>query len=149
MKRTAGFTIIEIVVALMIGGVLTSIAVKSVGPLVDRFAVRSARNSFVSMHAKSRALAIERGTATRLHLEAGGDSVWISRDGDFIDSYHFGRRDKVDVQSTPEAIKICMTPRGYAEGSCNTPPDESVTINFHRGNEQSVVKIMPLGQVTF
>ena len=53
-----GFTIIELVIALLVGSILTSIALSSFGNSTARFSVRGAPNSFISLHARTRAAAI-------------------------------------------------------------------------------------------
>ncbi|MBW3533909.1 MAG: prepilin-type N-terminal cleavage/methylation domain-containing protein, partial [Gemmatimonadetes bacterium] len=53
-----GFTLIEVVIVLTIGVILTRIALTTFGGVQDRLAVRQARSMFASLHARTRAQAI-------------------------------------------------------------------------------------------
>lgn len=60
MKRQRhGFSLIESVIAILIGSILTSIALSSYGSVRGTFAVRGARNTFAALHARAPAQAIE------------------------------------------------------------------------------------------
>jgi prepilin-type N-terminal cleavage/methylation domain-containing protein len=76
MGRRAGFTMVELVIALLIGSILTSIALSSYGNARGRFAVRGARTTFASLHARARAQAIESGSMMRLFVDMKGDSAF-------------------------------------------------------------------------
>src|SRR5687768_8788025 len=61
-NRRSGFTMIELVIAITIGIVLTGIAYRGFAGYMGRTAARSARTTFASLHARTRANAIEMGT---------------------------------------------------------------------------------------
>jgi prepilin-type N-terminal cleavage/methylation domain-containing protein len=147
MRSRRGFTLIEVVIALLIGSILTSIALSGYGNARGRFAVRGARNTFVSLVARARAAAIEGGTTAQLIVYPGGDSVAVVRDGVTLESIHFQNEFKVDVQAASD-ITLCMSSRGYAADACNsfTTP---VTVTFQANADTASVRILPLGQVVF
>ncbi|NJD18213.1 MAG: prepilin-type N-terminal cleavage/methylation domain-containing protein [Gemmatimonadetes bacterium] len=147
MRSRRGFTLIEVVIALLIGGILTSIALTGFGTARGRFAVRGARNTFASLQARARAAAIEGGTITRLIVYTGGDSVAIVRNGVRLESVHFRNEFNVDVRAASD-ITLCMSPRGYAADACNsfTTP---VTVTFAANADTASVRILPLGQLVY
>lgn len=147
MRGRRGFTLIEVVIALLIGSILTSIALTGFGNARGRFAVRGARNSFVSLHARARAAAIEGGTIARLMVFPGGDSAVVVRNGVRLDGLDFRTEFNVDVQAASTVV-LCMSPRGYASDTCNsfTTP---VAVRFAFGADTASVQILPLGQLVY
>ena len=145
--RRSGFSIIELVVVLMVGSVLTSIAITEFNGVSGRFAVKGARQTLMSMHARARVQAVEFGQTVKLHVDPGGDSIWLSRDGEVLDVLDFGKEFKVDIQtSTNSEVRVCMNPRGFADTGCNsfTSP---VTITFVLTSDSASVLILTLGQM--
>lgn len=141
-----GFTLIEMVIAIVVGGILLSIAIAGFGAVESRTAVRQARNVFAGLHARARAHAIEFGTTTRLEVDVGGDSVWISRDGTTVESVPLGREFGVDLRAVGGAYTLCMSPRGYADTGC-TSFGGAVTLNFERASESMTATMLPMGQL--
>lgn len=150
MQRSRrGFTLIELVIALLIGGILTSIALSGFGSARGAYAVRGARNTMTSLHARARANAIERGTRVRMIVDPAGDSVTLRRDTTLIETVHFNRELEVDIRtSTGGTVVLCMNPRGYADEACNsfTTP---VQVTFWRNADSASVGILTLGQMYY
>ncbi len=145
--RRSGFSIIELVVVLMVGSVLTSIAITEFNGVSGRFAVKGARQTLMSMHARARVQAVEFGQTVKLHVDPGGDSIWLSRDGEVLDVLDFGKEFNVDIQTSTDAeVRVCMNPRGFADTGCNsfTSP---VTITFVLTSDSASVLIFTLGQM--
>jgi len=143
----SGFSIIELVVVLMVGSVLTSIAITNFNGVSGRFAVKGAQQTLMSMHARARIQAVEYGQTVRLHVDPAGDSVWLSRDSEVLDVMDFGEEFNVDVQtSTASEVRLCMNPRGFADTGCNsfTSP---VTVTFLLMSDVASVVILTLGQM--
>jgi len=145
-RRTAGFTLLEVLVALMIGAILTSIAVKAVGPASRGMAVQQARNVFAGMAARARAQAIEGGATTMLIANTVGDSVMILAGGRVVETVRFRSEMNVDLQSSNGIVRLCMGPRGYARLDCNSF-SSTVRMTFAAGTRSMAVEILPLGQV--
>lgn len=146
-----GFTLIEVVVALVVAGILLGMAIGAFGPLQNDRAVASAQSAFLSLHAQTRAFALERGTLARLVVDAAGDSAFVTvRLGGGADStvnrYDFQEALGVTLESEPVAPVICMTPRGVANPTCS---GGNVQVTFTRGSSETAVRILPLGQVIF
>jgi prepilin-type N-terminal cleavage/methylation domain-containing protein len=117
-NRRLGFSIIELVVVIMVGSVLTSIAITSFSGVSGRFATRG-----------------------------DGDSVWLSRAGDVLEVLDFDEEFHVDIRtSTSSDLKVCMNARGFADMGCNnfTSP---VTVTFSLASDTASVRVFTLGQM--
>lgn len=143
----SGFSLIELIVVILMGSVLTSIAVSSFSGIQGRLAATGARNVFQSMVARARAQAIEYGTFVSLRADAGGDSVWIVVGDSVLEKVYFGGEQNVDVRlSSGTSLTICMSPRGWADTSCNSH-SASVNVIFVAGADSAYLTVRPLGQV--
>jgi len=145
-RRTRGFTLIEVLITIFIGMVLTGIAVKGFGNTSSQLSVRQARNVFNGMAARVRAQAIESGQRTLLIANTQGDSVMIWANGGIVETVRFSEAMGVDLQSSSSVIRICMSPRGYADTDCNSF-SSTVTLTFVQGTESESIEILPLGQI--
>jgi prepilin-type N-terminal cleavage/methylation domain-containing protein len=145
-RRARGFTIIEVLVALIIGSILMSMAVKAFGATSSRISARQARNVFNGMMARTRAHAIESGWTTMLVANIPGDSVWIFSNGRVVENVRFGEEMGIDLQATAVTVRVCMSPRGYANTNCNSF-NSPVKMAFVQGAESETIEILPLGQV--
>jgi prepilin-type N-terminal cleavage/methylation domain-containing protein len=148
MDRHSGFTIVELVIALLIGTILTSIALSNWGSARASMAVRGARNSFVTLEARARATAIEKGSTMRLHVNVDGDSAYISDGTTTLESVHFAKEFHVDLRSSDGNLRLCMNSRGYGDENCNSFSDP-VTLQFWQNADSSSVEIRPLGQLIY
>jgi prepilin-type N-terminal cleavage/methylation domain-containing protein len=148
MRTRHGFTIIELIIAVLVGSILTSIALSSYGKAQGRFAVQGARNTFVSLHARARATAIERGSTVRLAVYVAGDSVMVTSGAATLEKVRFGDELHVDIRSTSGDLLICMSPRGYADMACNNF-STSVIVTFWQNADSASVKVLPLGQLIY
>lgn len=154
---TAGFSLLELVIVLVIGGIMAAVVVGNLGGVQARMGVRSAESNFLSMHAQTRALAVERGIAVGL-LASPGDGMVTVREGcdgsgTVLQSRDFGSEFGVtlDIGSGAllnigdGALVLCMTPRGYANPDGNSFENEA-RVNFVRGEHVRTVLLRPLGQ---
>ena len=137
-----GFTLVEVAVVLLIAGTLLDMSLRSTGPVIANFSVNAAQQSFVALHARARAHAVERGTTVYFHVEPAGDSVWIEIDGETLEVVRF---DAVDLGASG-AITVCMNPRGIADTRCNSFSGVE-TVTFAARHESSSLDILPLGKV--
>jgi prepilin-type N-terminal cleavage/methylation domain-containing protein len=147
MDKRRGFTVVELIIVLMVGAILTTIAMRSMSAFQTRTSVTQARQVFLSMHARARAQAIEFGRDVELRIDATSDSIWLSMDGTTLAGAGLSRELGVDIQGS-STHTVCMNSRGYAEPSCNsfTSP---LTLVFAQGPNTSSVQILPLGQVIY
>lgn len=146
-RRNRGFTLIEVIIAIMIGVILTSMAVKGFGAASTSLAARQARNVFNGMAARARAQAIESGITTVLIANVQGDSVMIlGQGGQIVENVRFGEELAVDMQATGGNFRVCMSPRGYADTDCNSF-SSTIKVSFTAGGNTESLEILPLGQI--
>jgi prepilin-type N-terminal cleavage/methylation domain-containing protein len=144
--RARGFTLIEVLIVMVVGGILAGIVIKEIGPASSRTSAQQARNVFVGMAARARAHAIERGQMTQLVVDAQADSVSIVAGDDVLETVHFRAAMGIDIQAADATTRICMSPRGFAEPSCNSF-STTIKMEFVRGTRSRAVEILPLGQI--
>jgi len=145
-RRSKGFTLIEVIIVLAISTILMSFAVKAFGSTSSSLAARQARNVFNGMAARTRAHAIESGWTTMLVANIPGDSVWIFSNGRVVENVRFGEEMGVDIQGPGTTVRLCMSPRGYANTDCNSF-NSAVEMSFVQGAESETIEILPLGQI--
>jgi prepilin-type N-terminal cleavage/methylation domain-containing protein len=161
MKRTkSGFTLIELVVVILIGGILTSIAFTGVQSARSQFAAQSAKRVYMSWHQRARSMAIERGETVVMVVYVDGDSTALLRreGGTFVwsDIQKFDEELGVDLRTQGNvSFYTCMSPRGYADLSCGSLGpllglsatfSDTVRLQFWQGADSASVLILPLGQ---
>ena len=73
--RCRGFTLIEMLIAIVVIGALTAIAFPRMRQFGDAMAVRNGRNALANLAAQTRARALTRGAPARLRVTQ--DSAWI------------------------------------------------------------------------
>ncbi len=145
-----GFTMIELVIVLLIGGILTSIALAGFNNARGPYAVRGARDSFVALHARARAHAIELGENIALNVSSAGDSASINRaDGTLIESIRFDEERNVELLPAGTSFRLCLSPRGFADVDCNSFQNTTVTVEFWHNADSTRVEILPMGQVIY
>ena len=137
---------IEMVIAIIVGGILLSIAVAGFGAVESRTAARQARNVFAGLHARARAHAIEFGTTTLLVVDMSGDSAWISRNDTTLETARFADEFAVDLTASNTRYTLCMSPRGYADTGCNSFTT-SAAVTFERADQSFKATMLPLGQL--
>lgn len=140
---------IELVIALLIGGILTSMALSGFNSARGPYAVRGARDSFVALHARARAHAIELGENVSLTVQSAGDSASINRaDGTLIESIRFDEERNVEILPAGTSFTLCLSPRGYADVDCNSFTSTQ-SVEFWHNADSTRVQILPLGQVVY
>jgi len=144
MRRSSGFTLVEVVIALMFAAILLGISVSAFGGLQERMAAGQALRTFQSLHARTRAQAVARGLMSQLVVDGAGDSGTIRRAGQRLETIRF--RSEFGVDLVGESFVLCMGSRGYADTGCNSFT-EPVKLGFSRGGDTEVVAILPMGQL--
>lgn len=141
-----GFTLIEMLIVVVLGAILTQMAIRGVGLVSSHISAREARNVFQGMVARTRAQAIESGLPTVLIADAVGDSVMVLAGGRIVENVHFGQEMGIDIQTEAARTQLCMTPRGFANTTCNSF-SSPLRMTFVRGSESETILILPLGQL--
>lgn len=148
MIRRYGFTLIELVVAIVVAAALMTLVSRALGDVQRRIAADQAMKSYEAMHARARAHAVERGGTVRLVLDTAGDSVSIVLPGgEVLETLHFQPELGVDVRSSAaNPIEVCTTARGYGDASCMSF-NSTVTLSFASGRDTVSLQLLPLGQI--
>ena len=139
---------IELIITILVGSILTSVALASFSNSQGRFAVRGAKTTYAAFHARARATSIELGRNVRLFVDLAGDSAWLYNPADSttIDRIEFGGELSVDLRASVTRINLCMSPRGYADSNCgniSTP----TRLEFWQNADSTSLVILPLGQL--
>ncbi len=144
-RSNRGFSLVELVIVILIGTIMTSIVIRGFGNTRAGNSVRSAEQNFRGLHARARAYAIERGSETTLVIDPAQDEVLI-RDaaGDTVDMMDFFETLGVDIRSSG-TVELTFTARRYADVPVS---DNALTdIAFVQESEERIVSILPIGQL--
>lgn len=148
-RSRSGFTIIELIIAIVIGSILTSIALSRISGAQTRMAVRGAQTTFAAVNARARAHGIEKGENVIMGVDAVGDSAWIQHDGEVLEIVRFDE-ENIDLQISSPSITeftVCYSPRGYPAPGCGTTLPMLVRMHFVRGGETVSLWRLPMGQL--
>lgn len=157
MKRSPnGFTMIELVIVILIGSILTSVALTSFQGAQNALAVRNAKVMYATAHQRARSRAVEMGETVLFYMDVAGDStfMWSLSGGGISDVTRYRSELNVDIRSPTGSYMLCMTPRGYADYNCGalsgigiTATDSIVNLQFWLNADSSSLTILPLGQI--
>lgn len=144
-NKNGGFTIIELVIAMVVAVILLDVALSASGPALDRMSVSSARTTFAALHARARVRAVERGRNVSLYVDPATDSAWVADGTEIVEAIAFRTTSGVDV-TTDSRLELCLSPRGYADTDCNSF-NSAVAVGFARNGASSQLEVRPLGQL--
>lgn len=137
---------IEVVIVMVIGIALASVAVSAFAPAQRFYSISSARETFAALHARTRAHAIEAGQTTVLNVNFGTDVAQITRNGTVLETVDFRESMNVDLKSGFTTMRLCMNSRGYGEVSCNSF-SSGTDIYFIMNGDYKRMRVFPLGQM--
>lgn len=156
-RRPSGFTLIELVIVILIGSILTSIALSSFQNVQNRFAVQGAKEMYMTLHQRARSKAVEMGETVLLFVYAQGDSAFIfSQSEGVTDVTRFDEQLNVDLRTPTNAMyRMCMTPRGYSDYNCGSYGNfgltqtyaDTVRLEFWLNADSASVLVLPMGQL--
>lgn len=150
-RATAGFTLLEIIIAIVLMGMVYAMAVPAIGRARIAAAVHNSRHVVVSSISLARATAMRFGRPTVLRLDASEDRLWIEADTsvsggavDTIGFYSFAGDLATDLQSNRSGL--CFNGRGI--GTTGTAcPQAGALIVLSLGSEADSVWVTALGRV--
>lgn len=153
LRPRRGFTLVELLIVMIIGAALMTMAIPSFTRLMNARNAQNARDALVWMANRARARAVERGNVQLFEVSPARNSAWIvTRNGttaaDTVQMINFqGEHSAVLSTSTANTITVCFSPRGYAfECDANSPQSNVETTLTHAG-KTATARIKPLGQV--
>ena len=136
---------LEVTIAVVIGITLTDMAVRRVAPVQSRVAVSSSASTLISLVARTRAHAIERGVIARLDIDTVEDRASVMVGAEVLESIDFGSMG-VDLRHESPRVRLCMNPSGFGETGCNSFTSD-VVIELVRGDKSRAIVFGPLGRV--
>ena len=148
MNSKKGFTMVEMAMALTVAAILIGIVTQAFGDVQNRFAAQQGLRLFESMHARARAHAVEGGVMTQLWVDTPGDSIWLVRGGQTLESVKFDEELGVEITGSPNYFRLCMGPRGFANTDC-TSFSSTARLTFAQASHSLSVAILPLGQLVY
>lgn len=154
--RRAGFTLVEQIAALVVFGIVLSLAVPSLSGTIARAQVAAAMNRFVGDMARARMMALRNGTPVELRLVPGGDCAPTPPRRVAANRY------RMIVHGATERVVEEVRVGGFGSGVCiesnndstlvfnarGLPePFENRTVNTRKGEVTTLVTISVLGRV--
>ena len=146
MSNRRGFTFLEVIVVVAIIGVLASVTAQRIGPALSGYSVRSARTVLASMVQRTRIHAVEGEGLARFRVDFVGDSAWIDKGSERIDTYRFRDELGVDLRSGVNAAWVCMNAKGIGDPRC-TSFNSRLGITLVLNADTARMDVLPLGQV--
>jgi len=146
MRNSRGFTVIELVIAITMVGIISMVAIPRVKEGMVRESVRNARRAVTMQLARARAVATSRGCRAALHIATGAqDRVWVTScpiagtGTDTVGSVEdLTHRFGVDVAASGDSITF--SPNGIAMGTAWT------VLKFARSSYLDTLEISPIGR---
>ena len=150
-----GYTLVELLMVIIIGAVLLSMAIPSFTRITAGQNARNARDAVVWMGARARSRAIERGEVVLLEIQPSSERAWIVRRNtgtalasDTLEKTNFGTEQQVTLSTTSNnKITLCFSPRGYAFTCATGSPGTNVNVTFSHAGKTAIARVKPLGQI--
>ena len=124
MTSRRGFTVIELVIVIFVGAVLTGIVSLSLAGVLQRTSLDQSSRMLETMLSRARAQAIQEGAVIELVIDSPGNIVSVVRASDdaVLQTYNFERELDVNVDIGGGTQILCMGPNGVAVIGCGTGP---------------------------
>jgi type IV fimbrial biogenesis protein FimT len=107
------FTIVELTVTICILGVISAIAMPSVGKLLDSVHVRGAVLEIESLFSGARHIAIARSAQTTVDIDTVDQAIYVSVGVDTLRKREIGRDHGVRLSATRVRMSYSATGMGY------------------------------------
>ena len=138
-RRARGVTLIELLLALTVLGVMISIAIPRTSAVVDRLRVRGAAQDVMLGLASARAAAARRSDFTSFIVDPRAGRVRVVCRGETLFERDIARTRGVRLEATRESITYAPTGMGW--GAANT------TVVVSRGGHTDTIVTSRLGRV--
>jgi prepilin-type N-terminal cleavage/methylation domain-containing protein len=149
----SGFTLVELLLVLIIGGILMSYAVPSFTRITSAQNAQNARDRLVWMANRARSTALTQGRVELLEISPARNAAWIVRRGgttaaDTTEIVNFtGEYTATVTTSTNNTITVCYSARGYAFVCTGNSPTANVDATITHIDKTATARIKPLGQI--
>ncbi len=142
-KARAGYTLIELMVVMLLAALLLGMGVNGLNKASSQRATTGARDTYIWLARRGRALAIQQGRPVRVVLYS--DSAWarLVAPGQRPELVAFGKEYNTTVSAGGlDSVWISYDPRGFAN-----PQVVPVAVTFTRGGMVARAVVQALGQV--
>lgn len=148
----SGYTIVELLAVLLIAATLMGYGVQALNRAASQRATTSARDTYVWLARRARALAVQRGANVRLTIRPASQRAKLMQGSTLLDQVYFDQQFKTTVSlSSGDSLAVCYTPRGIAVLStvvgCVGQMANPVTVTFQQGTYSAAAVMQVLGQV--
>ncbi len=133
------FTIVELTVTICILGVISAIAMPSVGKLLDSIHVRGAVLEIESLFSGARHIAIARSAQTTVDIDTVDQAIYVSVGVDTLRKREIGKDHGVRLSATRVRMSYSATGMGY--GAAN------LSVSVRRSSFVDTVFVSRLGRV--
>lgn len=142
----AGYTLAELIVVMLIGGVLLAVTASGFRTEATRQRAEGARNAYAGMLRRARTLAVQRGAQVNLSLSPSqGVATIATPGGTVLDKAALADEFRLDHMVTPSDsdFSVCFGSRGFAVSCGSSLP---ATVSFVVGGDTTQVHVQALGQ---
>ena len=133
------FTIVELTVTICILGVISAIAMPSVGKLLDSIHVRGAVLEIESLFSGARHIAIARSAQTTVDIDTVDQAIYVRVGVDTVRKREIGRDHGVRLSATRVRMSYSATGMGY--GAAN------LSVSVRRSSFVDTVFVSRLGRL--
>ena len=133
------FTIVELTVTICILGVMSAIAMPSVGKLLDSIHVRGAVLEIESLFSGARHIAIARSAQTTVDIDTVDQAIYVSVGVDTLRKREIGKDHGVRLSATRVRMSYSATGMGY--GAAN------LSVSGRRNSFVDTVFVSRLGRL--
>lgn len=148
----AGFSLLEVLVAIMMLVLVYAIAIPSLASTRVRAAVHNSKHVVLSSISLARSAAIRFGRPAVLRLDSQGDRIWVEVDTSMVaggpkDTLNLvNLRQELDVDLKSNRSSVCFNGRGIGTTGAACPwPGGMIIISS--GSRADTVFISPVGRV--
>ena len=138
-RKNAGTTLMEMLLAMAVLGILTSVTVPRAASLVDRASVKGAMQDVVLALAAARAAAVQRGTNASFVADTHAGKIRVVIGGATVLERNILQTRGVRLEASRESVSF--SPSGLGWGAANT------TVIVSRGSRTDTVVMSRLGRV--
>lgn len=128
----------------ILGAIVLGVGTEAYGRVAAQRAVANARDAMMLTAFRARSEAVRSGRLIYLNVDPDAGLVEVATSSDSVMDEL--RAADYGARMVGADASVCYTGRGYALPSCSSG-DLPRRIGFVRGNDTSVVVIMPLGQI--
>jgi Tfp pilus assembly protein FimT len=145
-----GFSIIEIVIALVVGAIAIAVVTPRVSDAYRRYTTRTTADDFVSTHGFARSMATKYGRLSELHIDPSTGRFWVQVDtagtgvADTIGSPRYPAKKRVRVTSSRPMICFDASGAASSRGACGSG---LAVIVFTSGHHADTIRITAAGNV--